>query len=174
MHACGALAGHKCSLKESKPFYLLSSADLEQVLWPPPYSNQTYLNFKNMHISSLLEVYFPRLQPVVTGNSQSPRAPESLCETQGKPDNLSALSSDSAESFFHKVPTPLRLSPRCCKHQHHYQDGAGDQILDRSLKNLRVWSIYWACVVENSKEPEYGLESKFKSETTDLIRLCEH
>lgn len=135
VHACRALAGHKCSLKESEPFYLLSSADLEQVLSPPPCSNRTYLSFKNMHISRLLEVYFPGLWPVATGNRHSPCAPESLCETQGEPDNLSESQSD-AESFFRKVSTPLRLSLGCCRHQHHYQDGAVDQIPDQGSENV--------------------------------------
>lgn len=89
VHACRALAGHKCSLKGSELFHF-SSVDPEQVFWPQPRSNRSYFSFRNMHISTLLEVYFPGLRPVATGNSQSPRAPKSLCEIQGEPDNLSA------------------------------------------------------------------------------------
>ena len=91
-----------------------------------------------MHISSLQEAYIPVLRPVATGNSQLPSVPESLCEIQGEPYNLSASESDSAESFFNKTPTPLGLPSRCCKRQHHYRDRAGDQIPDQGSENLRV------------------------------------
>lgn len=83
--------------------HLLRSGDPEKTWRLPPSSARPCFSFRNMHISSLLKVHFPGLQPVATGNSQSPPAlVNRSVKSRGKLDNLSASQSDMAESFFNK------------------------------------------------------------------------